>query len=164
MNTGQMMLTMGALALFSMTALNITRSFNTSGQAILRAKCGLAATSLATSMVEEASGRYFDAATADSAVTKTTALTSPNGLGPRADEKYPNFNDFDDYNNLYVKLFLALPDTFHIKCKVVYINPVNPEVASTVATWHKKLTVSVTSPVFVDTIKSEYIFSYWYFR
>ncbi len=159
-----MLLTMGALALFSLTALNVTRSFNTSGQAVLRAKCGLAATSLATSMVEEASGKYFDDATSDSAVISTSALTKPTVLGPGSTERYPNFNDFDDYNNFYIKLFLSLPDTFHIKCKVDYIDPAYPDKASSVATWHKKLTVSVTSPALLDTIKSQYIFSYWYFR
>lgn len=159
-----MLLTMGALALFSLTSLNVTRSFQTSGEAVLRAKCGLAATSLATSIVEEASGRYFDASTADSAVTSLSALTSTTGLGPKAGERYPNFNDFDDYDDLYLKLFLSLPDTFHIRCKVEYINPSTPEVASSTTTWHKKLTVSVTSPVLKDTVKSEYIFSYWFFR
>jgi hypothetical protein len=53
--------------------------------------------------------------------------------------------------------------TFRIQGKVEYVNPSNPDVASAVRTWHKKLTVTVTSPDMKDTIRTRYIYSYWYF-
>ena len=164
MNTGQTMLTLAALALLSTITVNMTRSFFTSGQMILRSKCGLAAVSVATSFIEEASGKYFDAETNDTVAVTTSMLTPANSLGPSSSEKYPNFNDFDDYNNYSAKLFFQLPDTFYVSCKVMYIDPATPNVASSVQTWHKKLLVKVTSPTLKDTIKSEYIYSYWYFR
>jgi hypothetical protein len=165
MNTGQMMLVMGALALLSVITLNLNRSYTTSGAAILRSKAGITAISLSTSVLEEASGRAFDKASADDIeVMSLAALTPVASLNKEAGETYPDFDDFDDYNNLVKKDTLPATGIFTTSCKVCYIDPANPTVAAGAPTWHKKLTISVSNPLLVDTVKIEYIFSYFYFR
>jgi MSHA pilin protein MshD len=144
MNTGQMLVTLGALTLLTTLLLGINRGFSTSGSVLLQSKCGIAAVSLA--------------------VTKLASMNAPSALGPKSGEVYPNFNDFDDYNGFKDTVFSQLPDSLFVNCTVVYVDPANPNVTSTTQTWHKKLTVAVTSRSLKDTVKMNYIFSYWYYR
>lgn len=164
MNSGQTMLVIGAMCLLLSLVANWFNAASLSENVYLRGKCGVAATSIATSLIEEAEGQAFDAKSITQADTVTSQLTAVASLGAESGETYPNFNDFDDYNNLNLTYFNQLPDTFKANCKVVYINPSTPSVAATSPTWHKKLMVSVTSKLLKDTVKCEYIFSYWYFR
>lgn len=159
------MLTLGALALLATTMVNMLRISGSVGETMLRSKSGIAAVSIATSLIEESQRKLFDAACTDSAINTLNTLTSPSSLGASSSEQYPNINDFDDYNNLKIKYFLQLPDTLFVNCKVVYIDPNYPDRISSSKTWHKKLTINVSSPSMQDdTVKMEYIYSYWYFR
>lgn len=162
---GQMMLTIGALVLLSTAILTMNSGFGSSGELILKSKMAVTAVSLASSIIEEASGKAFDRRTDDSVVTSTSALTPVASLGKETGEVYPDsINDFDDFNNLTKIDAINQGGTFTTKCKVEYVLPANPDVAQTSPTWHKKLTVTITALGMTDTIKAQYIFSYWYFR
>ena len=52
MNTGQMLLTVGALVLLGTTVLTVNRSFNQQGFVLEQTEIGVYAVSLATSIVE----------------------------------------------------------------------------------------------------------------
>lgn len=169
MNSGQTLLTLAAFALLMTVTLNMLRSTQSNGETILRSKCGLAAISLATSIIEEAQGKRFDEFTTvdplgnDSAASSLTQLSQPNALGMNPNDT--TLDDFDDYNNYNPVFFLELPDTFYVLCKVVYVTPTSPDVVSAARTWNKKLTVKVISPSLkTDTVKMDYVYSYWYFR
>jgi hypothetical protein len=165
MNSGQMLFTIFALALLSTTVLSLHTSFSNTDQVVMKSKLGITATSLASSIIEEASGKAFDQVTDENIATLTSQLTAPGSLGVETGEFYPDsINDFDDFNNLTLTQSFAQGGTFNIKCKVEYIDPSNPDVASAIATWHKKLTVQVASSAMTDTMKMQFIFSYWYFR
>jgi hypothetical protein len=166
MNTGQTIFALGAFALLGTTILSLHRSLGNSNQVVIQSKLGVTAVSLASSIVEEASGKAFDKNTDEDIATLTSQLTSVVNLGLETGESYPDStNDFDDFNNLNRTISPdTLSGTFNIRCKVNYINPSTPDVAQSSPTWHKKLTISVTSPQMKDTVKAEYIFSYWYFR
>lgn len=161
MNTGQMLITMAALMLLSLVVLRVNNGFLSTNTVMMESKFGVLGVSLATSMIEEANGKAFDQNTDSNTVTSTSLLSS---LGPESGEVYPNFNDFDDFNGL-VKTDSTLPSAvFKIACEVNYINPATPEVASGSKTWHKKITVTVTSESMEDTVKMSTIYSYFYFR
>jgi len=164
MNTGQMMLTIGAMALLSITTLRMNSHFVHSGVSLDETKFSVLAVSLASSMLEEANSKAFDEYTTESAVTSTTSLSAV--LGKETGETTSDtFDDCDDYNN-YVDSVLNIPSAkFYIKCKVSYINSDAPDTdLSSGKTWHKKITVMVTSPSMTDTVKLSSIFSYWYYR
>jgi len=131
------------------------------------------------------------------ALLDSTLLTPPGSLGPEAaaNESYrgypsgsgkKDFNDFDDFNNLKLCYHSDLPgDTdatpgflqvkvpgirakYYVTCVVQYVKPPNLDVPYTVRpTWHKKLTVTVTSPSATgvtgkpDTLVYPAIMSYW---
>ncbi len=161
MNTGQMLITIAALMLLSLVVLRVNNGFLSTNTVMMESKFGVLAVSLATSMIEEANGKAFDHNTDSNAVTSTTELSS---LGPESGEVYPNFNDFDDYDNLF-RVDSTLPSAvFQIMCDVDYVTSANPEAVSGSKTWHKKITVAVTSESMTDTVKMSTIYSYFYFR
>jgi MSHA pilin protein MshD len=165
MNTGQMLMSLGALLLLSLTVLRVNNSIITSDSVMMDSKFGVLATSLATSLIEKANKKAFDANSAEDAVSSLTQLTAPNGLGPSSTENPPDdCNDFDDFDE-YTELVTNLPSAeFLLSCDVSYVNPNNLDGVSSNATWHKKMTVTVTSPSTTDTIRVSTVYSYWYFR
>ena len=90
MNTGQLMLVVGAMALLSTGILMMINSFTHSGKVVLKAKLGINAISLASSVIEEATGLGFDAASNDSGIAATTNLTPAAQLGLDMGESYPD--------------------------------------------------------------------------
>ena len=164
MNTGQMLLTIGAMVLLSTIMLRVnTVNFN-SDNIRAEAQYGMLATSIATSIIEEAKGLAFDETTDTNTVSNVNDLTSAAALGKESGETYEKFNDFDDFDD-YTKVDSTLPSAvFNISCKVDYVDPTNINVPSLSNTWHKKITVLVSSPFMRDTIRESSIYSYWYFR
>jgi len=169
MNTGQTLLSIGALILLGTTIVSVNRMSLQHGTILNQTEIGVYATSLATSIIEEASGQHFDDATVNDAVTLTSSLTPSSSLGPESGETTVpastiNFNDFDDYNNLTLGLNVAGIDSFTVKASVYYVNDTLPSVKVTSQTWFKRLDVSVYGTATSDTIKMSYIFSYFNFR
>ncbi len=166
MGTGQLMLTIGAMMLLTLVILRVNNGFLTTNSVLLDSKFGVLAVSLATSVLEEANSKSFDENSDSNSVSNLLELTSPASLGPEG-EVYPNYNDFDDYDGFTKN---TAGDTtlqsaeFDILCAVDYITPANPDGKSASRTWHKKLTVTVTSPSMNDTIVMSAVYSYWYFR
>jgi hypothetical protein len=174
MSTGHTMLAVGAMLLLSISILGINGKFLNTSTVLYNTKFGVLAVSLGTSIIEEANGKAFDLAGSDDAITSLSQLTGPSGLGPAGGEYYPNFNDFDDYNNFHkvdsIKINSKTFAVFHLDCKVRYVTENNPQVISSSTTWHKRLDVSVTSPSMKnanntqDTIRLSSVYSYWHFR
>jgi hypothetical protein len=169
MNTGQMLLTVGAMVLLGVTVLSVNRTSSTHGTILRQTEIGIYATSLATSVVEEASGQNFDEVTVADAITSTSVLTAPGSLGPETGETTTpastlNFDDFDDYNNLVKIDTIRGSDIFTTRAIVEYVNATNPNLAVASRSFNKRLTVSVTGTATQDTIRMSYIFSYFNFR
>lgn len=165
MNTGQMLLSIGALLLLSLTVLRVNNTILQTDSVMMDSKFGILATSIATSLIEKASKKAFDANTFEDAVSNLSELTTANGLGPGVGETTPeNFNDFDDFNG-YTEQITNLPSAvFNVSCQVCYVDPTVPDGKLSTQSWHKKMMVKVSSPSSQDTIKLSTIYSYWHFR
>lgn len=167
MNTGQMMITIAALLLFSLVILRVNNSFLSTNTAINQTKYEVMAVSLGTSIIEQATDKAFDEATTSTSVTSVNLLTNIGTLGPETGEVYPDFNDFDDFNG-YTKNTASdvtfLSANFTATAVVDYVTPTAPNTTSNQRTWHKRLRVTVTSPSMPDTVRLSTIFSYFYFR
>ncbi len=182
MNTGQTLLTIGALMILGLTVLSTNRTSLQHGAIIAVTEVGIYATSLAQAKIEEAEGRAFDQYSASdtlgsgNVITDLSQLTTT--LGKETGETYPDFNDFDDYNyysgsNPY-KLYVPGVDTFRVQTTVFYVDTANPNAAAGTRTWHKKMIVKVWPTVSPwgetkensrpDTVTMSYIYSYWWFR
>ncbi len=175
MNTGQMMLTIGAVFLLSMVILTTNRGLITTNTTMVDNRYGILAVSLATSTIERATSKAFDQNTDTLAINSTSSLTNVSALGIETGESrnFPeNFNDFDDYNcyrtNPKVDS-LTFEGTnrkivFNTFCRVDYVNQNSPNTISSQRTWHKRIIVSVIATGMTDTIKMSSVYSYWYFR
>ncbi len=162
MNSGQMLLTAGAVVLMGMTILAVNNTFSNHGFTLQQTEIGIYKVSLGMSVLEEAMGKAFDENSIDNPLALTTDLST--ALGAESGEAYPFFDDFDDYNDFKETIGVYGVDSISIKSQVVYIIPSNPEGSTAVPTWHKKITVSVWGSIQPDTLTFKTLFSYWSFR
>lgn len=162
MNTGQMIMTIGAMILLSTIMLRVNTANLTNETIRDQAQYGVLATSIATSIIEEAQSKAFDEKTDTTSVSSFSELSAV--LGFESGETYSTFDDFDDYNG-YTRRDSTMPSAiFDIACEVVYVNSNNVEGYTTDRTWHKKINVTISTPFSPDTFQTSSIFSYWYFR
>ena len=162
MNTGQMLLTVGALILLSSMILRFNRSVLTSDEVMYNSKYNVLASSLCVSVIEEARGKAFDQKTDSAAASNVNQLSTT--LGPDFGETYDDYNDFDDFNS-YVKTDSSMPSAiFYVTSKVTYIENKNPVKVTTSRTWHKMITVTVMSSSMKDPVKMSSTYSYWFYR
>ena len=189
MNLGQMMFVLAGIVLLGIVILTANNSLLESTDVMNNSEFGITSVSLATSLVEEAMGKMYDEVIADST---TGALTNPSqlspALGPEGSEKYrsagDNFNDFDDFNNLFLvyksdnptdtastagsdweTIVPGIRSKYFVRTKVVYVPWNNLDGVSAVPTWHKKIIVTVTRPgphpTKADTLVFPAVMSYW---
>ena len=163
MNTGQSLFSIGALLLLSISILRVNNSILTTNTIMQDSKLGVLGISLATSLIEEANRKAFDAASAEDAVNNLGDLTLPTSLGPALGETPDLFNDFDDYNG-FVKLDTINAIDYKLNCSVNYVSPSDVNGVSPLATWHKKITVLISSSFMHDTLSFSSVYSYWHFR
>jgi MSHA pilin protein MshD len=161
MNTGQMMLTLGAVILLSTLVLRVNSSQLVTQDSMQNTKFGILAISLATSVIEEASETAFDEATTENFVSSLTSLTNTNSFGPESGEVFDTFDDFDDFHN-FANTDSTMPSAiFDVSCLVTYVNPSDPNFICVTNSWHKMITVTVSSVSMKDTVKMSKVFSYW---
>jgi len=127
---------------------------------------GITATSIASSIIEDASKKRFDNIYYIDSSTVNDPKYFSSKLGVEAGEDSTNpktFNDFDDYNN-YTATDNSMPTAvFNIACKVNYVNDDDLDAVSSTQTFHKKITVRVWSKSMEDTVVISSIYSYWNF-
>lgn len=166
MNTGQMILTAGAMMLLSILVLRVGSSSLVTQDSIQNSKFGLLAISLASSLLEQATQKAFDEATREDFVTSLNSLNLQSNFGGGKDagehkDSLHTYDDFDDFHN-YTNVDSTMPSAlFEINCTVNYVNPNISGFISTDRTWHKMMTVKVTSPSMKDTVTLNKVFSYW---
>lgn len=172
MNTGEQLFAIGALMLLSLSIVRINNNILLTDSILIDSKYGIIANSIATSLIESATEKYYDANTKEGPCLLSALTYPPNWESGETDPS--NFNDFDDFNN-YTQNDTVGSVVFFSKCKVSYVKPdpfnpisLNTNVAE--RTWNKKLTVSVTwrqndqtIGFASDTVKQSTIYSYWYF-
>jgi len=169
MNTGQMMITIAALMLLSIVILRVNSGNLITAEVLIESKLDILAVSLLNSTIEEATSKSFDEYTTDKPAELLANLATTANLRAEAGEVYPNYDDMDDFNGLILTDSISGADVYTIICKVAYVDTTNPENISIGATWHKKVTVKVTSNGMIDangnqdSLEMSSIRSYWYF-
>jgi hypothetical protein len=178
MNTGQTMLTIGALTLLSIMTLNYYGSIARSGRHMSQSGAGIFATSLATSYIERAQNMCYDSATVSvsNVISNANLFTPYNRFGREADsEKNINkFNDFDDFDK-YTDTIKAggILGTFVAKFSVYYVNTADLNTKVLTRTFVKRMDLSVwrcdpktdtKEAVTFDTAKASCIMGYFKFN
>jgi hypothetical protein len=179
MNTGQMMLTIGAMMLLSFLILRVNSSQVLSNGTIIDSKLGIVGLTVANTYLDFAKRQVYDRAIRDSTISAPglTDFTLPNILGPESGEVYPNFNDVDDFNlwDPSQNRYIIITDTttlanatntsmytkFYITSSVFYVDQPNFDTKLNIRTWFKKISVKVWADGMVDTIKYSSIATTW---
>jgi len=170
MSNTQMLLALGALILLTLIIINSSRTTLLTEDVMYDSNFGITATSIASSIIEDASKKRFDNIYyIDSSTVYNASDFTPSGnLGIEAGETSSDprtYNDFDDYDGYSTIDTTMAKQTaiFDIACSVNYVNPDNLDGISTYQTFHKKITVRVWSESMKDTILMSSVFSYWNF-
>jgi hypothetical protein len=182
MNTGQMILAMGALVLLSATVLTVNSSNLSQGTILRQTELGIYAVSLATSYIQRARTMDFDELTVGGALLARTPAPGvgvlSTTLGPDAGEILnadSTYDDFDDYNGFVIVDTVANVDNFGVRADVYYVSMVQPYPQVAGPTWLKQIDIQVRSTVSrkvfedpkavgdagVDVIRLSYIYSYY---
>lgn len=159
-----MILALGAMILLTVVISNVNKNSLLTEDVMYDSNFGITATSIASSIIEDASKKRYDNVfyEGDSIVTNVNTFTQASDFGPDSGEVSTDsktFNDFDDYDG-YQGIKNSIAD-FHFSCEVNYINPANPDIPTSSRSWHKKITVKVWSESMKDTIVMSSIYSYW---
>ena len=158
MNTGQMIMVLGALMLLSMLSLSVNSMFIDKTTTMLDAEANLNAISMAQSMIDEILVKSYDASTVSAKVYTSSSFNAPGAFGPNGTEssnvsqpdtsspfksvKY--YNDVDDYHLYRRTVSNPRLGKFTIVDSVYYVQETSPNTVSSVATFHKKVVVTVT--------------------
>ena len=169
MNTGQMLLVLGALILFSTLLPSMNRSLLYNDRTLIATNAEMAAISLANKILAEADIMAYDEICLSKQISTPNQLTSISDLGPESGEKYPNFDDVDDFHNVTIADSVTLPSVLlNITGKVTYADPKDPSKDKSARTLIKRLIVEVTSPYLInpaseDTVRimMEQLYTYY---
>jgi hypothetical protein len=168
MTTMQMFLALGAMILLTILITNVNKNSLYTEDVMYDSNFGITATSIASSIIEDASKKRFD----NIYYVDSTAVYDPNHFTPAAylgidsgevitDSR--TFNDFDDYDG-FSGIDSTMPSAiFNFSSSVNYVNANTPDVSIGTQSFHKKITVKVWSVSMKDTMVMSSIFSYWSF-
>ncbi|MEX1277261.1 MAG: hypothetical protein WEE20_15090 [Bacteroidota bacterium] len=166
MNSGQMMLVVGAFTMLSILALSFNRTMFNSMTLGLEMEATLNAISIASSMVDEIMSKDFDEeVTGGRRAYDFTDVTLPANLGPDTgesisgtDSSYWNgsaftdfaskltFNDIDDYNGYTRRVRDPRLGIFTVLDSVHYCDETTPSTTLGTRTFFKQVTVYVSHP------------------
>jgi hypothetical protein len=156
-NSGQMLLVLGALLLFSliMPALNGTMLYNDRSMTV--SKVQVNAMAIAQKFLSEAATKEFDQNAFQGGHIWYTSFTPPGSLGAETGEVYPNYNDVDDYNSLSLIDSTSMPSVrFTITGNVTYVDANNPGQPYAIQqTYVKRVRITVSSTFLVNPVNQQ---------
>jgi hypothetical protein len=178
MNTGQTILTLGALVLLTIAILNFNKAVVGYDASLDSNRYRLEALSLLTSHIEKCNQYFFDEASTDTSNEKSLSdFTAPASLGLEIND-YGSVDDFDDFNNMTVNDTGGSGIVYNVSFKVEYVRvSSNQIVISTNREYNKRMKISITDsytpPLLTklvsgasvrDTLSISYVYSYWFYN
>jgi hypothetical protein len=161
MDTRQTLLVLGAVVIFSITALFTNREMLETGMTITETQVISGASVIGLSCIENVKLYDFDEALVlDPDIEDTAQFTPVVSLGPDAGETISNYDDIDDFNGLIDTVNTQLV-TYYVNTAVVYVDSTNLTVPVAYRTYYKELNVFVFSPFMEDTLKMKHVFCHW---
>jgi len=149
MNNSQMLLILGATAIFSFITINSHRTVLSAADLRLDTEQVITASEIAETMINEIKSKAFDEAVTDSnTVENVTEFTLY--MGPGYSEYPGHYDDVDDYitdNKKNRPVIVNTPRTgqFTATVEVKYVRPEQPKTVSAIQTRMKRIRISVTA-------------------
>ncbi len=160
-DSSELLMTLGAIVIFSVAVLNINRGMARNEILMMEAELEYTAVALAQDLIDEARLKAFDEESVDGNPSNIPqGFTQSNSFGGAQDgETYPNFDDFDDYHG-YSRQDTTTHGVYTTSASVMYVNVNNPDVSAGGKTAFKRLDVTVTSPFLSNTMTLSYLKPY----
>ena len=164
MQSGDTVLIIGGLVLLTLFAMSINSSITQDKSVLYQSEQILDALVVAQKFIEQAEALRFDE---NKSATIPTSFVYSSKLGPDSGEKYPFFDDVDDFNGFNQSDTLSgiIPYTINISIK--YVNLSQPDIPTSKRTYFKKMVVTISSPLLTEiksrSIELKKLFSYHYF-
>ncbi len=178
MNTGQTMLTMGALILISIIILNFHRTTDEISTSLDFNRFRLEAMSILTSHIEQLSQYFFDEASTDTLNEKQLSdFVAPNLLGYDANDNNI-IDDIDDFHGVTVADTGMSGVVYNVNYSVDYVRlQSNRLVHSSTRQYHKRVSIAISdayNPPLIyrtennaqirDTLRVSFVVSYWFYN
>ncbi|HXG37293.1 MAG TPA: hypothetical protein VNL36_00840 [Bacteroidota bacterium] len=178
MSGSQSLLAIGALTLLSTLTLTINRAIVSSFSTMLETQTMIAAVAEAENLLQTMQSKPFDQALATpppssgppsgppgkskrlppGIAKKPSDFTPPGLLGREAGERYPFFNDLDDYNGLTLSAWNPMyRDSLTLRVSVEYVDPKAPNQQASIQTNAKRIRLRVFMEGMTDTLKLQQI-------
>lgn len=163
----ELLLTVGAMVIFSLTALAVNRRSLENSEGVYSQQIEFLALSHAQRFIEEAKPRAFDENSIDGVITNPNGFTNY-PLGSGGTEDYAIFDDVDDFNGLtHTDTLGSRPGhetntdfIMQTSISVVYVDEADLNTPVAYRTFYKKMTVTVTNPALLSPVRAEYVFAY----
>jgi hypothetical protein len=140
----------------------------------LQSQYVITAVSLGQSIINEAKDKSFDKITKTGSINSPNLLTAPSSLGAESDEQFSlpdtisnftymssrTYDDIDDYDGYCRTVNTVNAENYLVKAEIIYVSATCPDSISTVRTFCKRMTVTVTSPYISIPIILSYSFTY----
>ncbi|MCZ6820725.1 MAG: hypothetical protein O7G31_14735 [Calditrichaeota bacterium] len=159
MGHSELLLTLGAIAIFGMVLLTTNRRMIEQNDNMIQREFEYYAISAAQTFIEEAKTKWFDE-NVILASPDSSGFTSYSTLGPEG-ETYANFNDVDDYHGYSAAVIdTTARDSFFVNITVGYVSETDPETQLTAEAYYKKMTVTITNRYLDAPVSLRYVFGY----
>jgi hypothetical protein len=142
MQSGETILAIGGLILLSIFALTLNSSIVQNQATLYQSEGILDAYAVAQKYLEQAEVFRFDE---DKSATIPNSFTYSNNLGPDTGEKYPHYDDIDDFNNFSITDTTSGHSHYLINISVYYIKKSKPKKPTSTSTYFKRMEVTVSS-------------------
>ncbi|MCP4726271.1 MAG: hypothetical protein GY863_14600 [bacterium] len=161
MHLGETLLVLGALVIFSITALYINDTKFDNDITMMETEFRITAVSIAQTYIEEAQTLSYDEVLISGSISDLPDdFTSYTSLGNEGGESYPNFDDVDDYNGYSQNVVTPRAD-YDVSIKVSYADTLNCTPDYSNESFFKILEIKVKSDFFQDSLSCSYLFSFY---
>lgn len=171
MNTGQTLLSLGAILLLSVLIIRINSVTIETQEDHINTRLGVVAISFANTYIDVIKSKAFDEVVMDTTKSQIVLSDLTYPPGKESGEVFPNFDDVDDYNFsgtiLTDTTTLVNPSDpskytpLYYTSSVYYVSFNNPNQPQMSRQWNKRIDVKVWAKEIKDTIKLSLITGYW---
>ncbi len=164
MNNIQSLLTIGAIALFSLISIRFNSSVLENMTVEVENKVYLTAFSLADDLIEEIKQKAFDEETVEFRSITPTELTPSDQFAPEIrdlgeTDDPATWDDIDDYNGYSKLVSLPHAEGFSVTSQVDYVQENNYDQVSSVQTFFKRIQVRVSSDYLRAPVRLSFVFT-----
>ncbi len=155
----EMLLTLGAITIFSLTTVSVSQHMTDNTEIIYEQQAAYLLYGYANSIIQQAKTREFDETTINAVAAVAAGFADP--LGMEIGESYPNqLDDIDDYQALSEIIDDEYIGDVILTVSMFYVTDANLNTNAGIKTFYKKMIVTATNDYVSQPVRAVYVFAY----